>query len=577
MGKQNKQSLLQGALILSVAALLTKVIGALLFKIPLQRLDEQAYGYFLTAFNIYVPIYTVSTAGFPIAVSRMVSESITLGRYRDVRVILRVANRVFLITGLAGTGVMIISAFIYPYYVNVPNAILTMLVMAPSIYFCCMVTAYRGVYEGSRNMVPTAVSQIVEAVGKMLFGITAAYGLYAYGQKRFEQGHTVFGKIAGSAEEALDISRPYIAAGAMLGVTLGSLFALLYIVFHYRRNGSGITREELAGAPKSSSNRHIFRSLVAFAIPVALGTLATQVTSLVDVTSLQKSLSIVIGKSGDVVWSMYTNWIDTSKVTDLSAFLYGTNGVAMTYVNLIPNITLSLGISALPVITAAWAEKDRLKLKNTVNMVLRVTLLMSMPAGIGLSVLARPLMNLIYTSDAAVNISGSQLQVLGIATIFICLVAPINAMLQAMGRADVPMKIVLIGGAVKLFLNIVLVMNPRINIMGSAYSTLVCYVVMIVLSLRKLSKIVNIRIKWRTLFVKPLIASLACGGTAWIVNKVLSALISPRLATVIAIVPAAFIYAFLLFKLRALNKDDILMLPKGQKIAQILEKRGWIG
>lgn len=114
MAERKKQSFLQGALILSLAAVLTKVIGALFFKIPLKNLNSTAYGYFEATYNVYVPIYTVCTAGFPTAVSRMVSESIALGRYRDVKTIFRVAFRVFLVTGLVGTLLMLGLSSFYP-------------------------------------------------------------------------------------------------------------------------------------------------------------------------------------------------------------------------------------------------------------------------------------------------------------------------------------------------------------------------------------------------------------------------------------------------------------------------------
>lgn len=182
MAERKKQSFLQGALILSLAAVLTKVIGALFFKIPLKNLNSTAYGYFEATYNVYVPIYTVCTAGFPTAVSRMVSESIALGRYRDVKTIFRVAFRVFLVTGLVGTLLMLGLSSFYPEFVNLPNTRLTMIVMAPAILFCCLVSAYRGVYEGSRNMTPTAISQIVEAVGKLLFGLSLAAGALQLGK-----------------------------------------------------------------------------------------------------------------------------------------------------------------------------------------------------------------------------------------------------------------------------------------------------------------------------------------------------------------------------------------------------------
>ncbi len=579
MPNRQKQSFLHGALILSAAAILTKIIGALFFKIPLQNINKTAYGYFEAAYNIYIPLYTVSTAGFPVAVSRLVSESMALGRYRDIRVIHRVSNKVFLLTGTLGTVIMFILAFVYPGFIHMPPVLLTMMVMAPSILFCCMVSAYRGVYEGSRNMYPTAVSQILEAVGKLAVGLGLASGALRLGQWQFAHGGVVFGKAAGTAGEALEISLPYIAAGGMIGVTFGSFISFAYLVIRYRVRGNGLTREELSSAPKPMSSRRVFRRLLSFAVPVALGTLATQLTNLIDVVSLQKCLAIVVDRSGDVIREMYASQIEASGTTDILAYLTANRGIAMTYVNLVPNITLTLGISALPVVTSAWAMKDRAQLKKMVSAVLRITLLVALPSGIGLSLLAKPILNLIYSGDPTVAaVAGPQLQVLGIAVIFICLTAPINSMLQAMGRADIPAKIVLVGGAVKLLLNTTLVLRPELNIMGSAYSTLACYIVMVTLSLIALRRVAGVRLKWRMIFFRPFLASVLCGAAAWATDGLLVRVgLSSRIATLAAILVAVVVYAAALLMVRAIAREDVLMLPKGQKIAKILEKRNWIG
>ncbi len=576
LAERKKQSFLQGALILSLAAVLTKVIGALFFKIPLKNLNSTAYGYFEATYNVYVPIYTVCTAGFPTAVSRMVSESIALGRYRDVKTIFRVAFRVFLVTGLVGTLLMLGLSSFYPEFVNLPNTRLTMIVMAPAILFCCLVSAYRGVYEGSRNMTPTAISQIVEAVGKLLFGLSLAAGALQLGQSRFAAGLPVYGRMAETAEQAVEFSLPYVAAGAMIGVTAGSFFALLYIMIRYRARGIGFTRTELGGAPPSPSSRRMFRSLLRVAIPVALGTLATQLTNMIDVVSLQKCLAIVMERSGDIVEGMYAAQIAADGTTDVLGFLTGNRGAVVTFTNLVPNVTLTFGISALPLITSAWALRDKRRLKSTVSLVLRITMLVATPCGIGLAVLARPIMRMVY-DDVTAQVAGPMLEVMGIAVIFICLVAPINAMLQAVGRADIPAKIVLVGGAVKLLLNTTLVLNPYINIMGSAYSTLACYVVMVVLSLIALLRVVRVRLKWRGIFLKPLFSGVLCGVAAWAANGLLARIMPGTVATILAILIAGIVYVLLLLLLGAFTREDILMLPKGQKIAQILEKRGWIG
>ena len=576
MPQRNKQSFLHGALILSAAAILNKIVGALFFKIPLQRINNSAYGYFEAVYNIYIPIYIVSTAGFPVAVSRMVSQSLALGRYRDIRAIKRVVNRVFLLTGSCGMLAMVIASFFYPDYVGMPNIRLTMLVMAPSVFFCCIATAYRGIYEGSRNMIPTAISQTLEAIGKLLFGLALAAGALHLGQWQFEHGFKVFGKTAETAQQALDISLPYIAAGGMVGVTAGSLFSFSYLLARYRRFGSGISKQELESSPPPYPVRSIFRMLLKIAFPIAIGTLATELTTMIDVVSLQKSLAVVYDRHGDIIKEIYSGAIAQSRTNDVLAFLTGNRGIAMTFVNLVPNITLTFGISALPVITSAWALKDKKQLRKMVSTVLRITVMVALPAGLGLSVLAKPILNLIYEPHNVV-VAGPQLQVLGLAVVFICLVAPINAMLQAIGRADVPAKIVLVGGAVKLVLNVLLIQNPNINIMGSAYSTLACYIVMVVLSLYSLFKVVKARIYWKSAFLKPLIASILCIATAWAVNGLLARVVSAKLAVVIAIAAAVIVYLLALLWIKAIKREDVLMLPKGQKIAQILEKYDWIG
>ena len=572
------QSFQQGALILSLAAILTKIIGAL-FKIPIQR-EEIAgitgFGYFSTAYDIYLPVYTIAVAGFPIAVSRMVSESVSLGRFREVQTILRVSRRVFLATGLAGTLVMLGAAFVYPGFVGIPGSFWPMIVMAPAVFFCCMVSAYRGVYEGMRNMIPTAVSQVIEALGKLVLGLGLAVGASWMGQRQFAAGRPVFGQMVSSAAEARQASLPFVAAGAMLGVTAGSFFALLYMLIRTRR-GLGLTPEELAAAPAPGTGREVFRSLLRIAVPVAMGALATQLTNLIDVASLQRCLKNLLEQHGDAVRALYAPWIEASGTTDVLSWLIGGRGTAMTYVNLVPNITLTFGISALPVVTAAWARKDRERLQKMVESVVRLTLLISLPASFGFAVLSKPLMRLVYGQEHVAALVGPLLAVLGGSVALICLIGPINAMLQAVGRADIPMKIILAGGVTKLVLNLVLISQPRLNIVGAAYSTLACYALMVVLSLLALRRASGVRLRIGRVFLRPLLAAACCGAAAWSVNGLLARVIPANAAAVAAVLTAAGVHFFVLLLVRAFTKEDIFSLPKGQKFAKLLEKHGWIG
>ena len=186
---------------------------------------------------------------------------------------------------------------------------------------------------------------------------------------------------------------------------------------------------------------------------------------------------------------------------------------------------------------------------------------------------------LIFAVGVAIGMAYKEKEVSALSALiaFFVMNTAINAMLQAVGRADIPMKIILAGGLIKLGLNVILVLQPRINIMGSAYSTLVCYVFMVTASLFSLKKATGVRLRIGRVFLRPLTAALCCGAAAWAANGLLGRVISVKAATVAAIGLAALVYLAVLLLVRAFTKEDILSLPKGEKIAQTLEKRGWIG
>ncbi len=575
-----KQNFLQGALILSIATILVKLMGAL-FKIPLTWIDTAAFGYFNAAYKIYVPIYTIAIAGLPVAVSRMVSESIAHERYRDVRTIYKAALKVFFVTGTIGTLVMLAASFWYPDFVGMPSVRTTMLIMSPAIWCCCMVSASRGLYEGTRNMVPTAISQILEAVGKLVIGLVLAYVMMYIGQWQYQNGGVVFGVAVNSAKQAMSASLPYIAAGAMTGVTLGSLMALVYMVIHHRRNGDGIESSMLMVQQEEMPQNRALKRLVAIAVPIALGSVASQLTNIIDVTSLQYILKNTLEQHGEAIYDMYAtqlsvDGIDVSQTEDVLAWLVGSLGIPETYCSLVPSITATLGVSALPAITAAWAVKDQKQLNQTAESTLRVTLLISLPAGVGLSVLATPIMNLIYRANTA-SVTGPMLALWGAAVSVICLLTPLHAIFQAVGRPYVPVMVILAGGVVKFVLNILLISQPQLNIMGSVISTVACYVTMVVLDLILLRAVAKIKMSYFKMTIKTLLAALVCGGLAIGAYNLLNLCISTKVSTVLAIFAAVIGYVLALLLFKALKKEDILMLPKGQKIAQILEKRNWIG
>ena len=228
MAERKKQSLLTGAGVLAAATVLVKIIGAI-YKIPLTNLiGMEGYAYFTGAYDIYVPIYSISMAGLPIAVSKLVSQNLELGRARNAEKIFGVSRKLFFLVGLFGTILLAAVAVPYSRMVHSPENYISMIVVSPCILFCCMMSSFRGYYEGLKNMTPTGVSQVIEAFVKLVFGLAATWAFISavlnnYAKTSVEGVGTVLGVSVSSQSEALGVIYPYAAAVAILGVTLGSV------------------------------------------------------------------------------------------------------------------------------------------------------------------------------------------------------------------------------------------------------------------------------------------------------------------------------------------------------------------
>ena len=364
MGRPTKQSFLHGALILLVAVAIVKVIGAL-FKIPLNLIiTPVGMGYFSTAYNLYNPIFSLATAGFPIAIARLVSENYARGRFRDIRQIHKVSIPIFLALGLLAFCLMFFGAKPYVSYATDSgdmNALPAIYLLSPAILFSSMVAIYRGYYEGLRNMAPTAVSQVVEALFKLFLGLGCSSWVLQRASEEYLLSGTVFGAAVESADYAQAAALPYAAAGAILGVTVGSLFSLLYLVLYYWRKRDGITQAMLERSPLPHSNRELVRLLLKTAVPVAVGALAVNLSSLVDTTFLQNRLNDLMAQNPGGLVQQYGAYLDPVDVEQgrVPTALFGCYTNAVTLFMLIPAVTQAFGISALPNITACKASKTR--------------------------------------------------------------------------------------------------------------------------------------------------------------------------------------------------------------------------
>lgn len=607
MATEKKQSVLNGAMMLMFAVLLVKVIG-LLFKIPLtDMIGAAGRGYFNSAYEIYTPIFAISMAGLPVAVSRMVAENIALGNYREPRMIRKVSQRLFIIVGITGTLILLAAAYPYARYVANIRSLPAVLCVAPSIFFCCYMSTYRGYYEGLRNMTPTAISQVVEALGKLFVGLFLAKIVTQTGMSQYENGMlasgnisaTVFGNEVTSLAEANSVITPWAAAGAVMGVTIGSVAAAVFLSIYYKVKGDGITRTQLVNSEKSSPSDVLAKEMVRIAVPMVISALILNITNLVDTVTIQSRLTSAIETDSATILQMHSeaineavrlSRINISDSAEIVKYLWGSYGMALDFRNLIPNLTLQLGISALPALAAAWAIKDNKGTKSTIELVLRICMLIGLPAGFGMAALATPLLTLIYgrgSSSDAISVVAPIMVAYGIATALMAVSTPITNMLQAIGRTDIPVKSVVVGAICKITCNFILVGNPKINVYGAVVGTILFYVVIVACNLTSLLRISKVKVNWASILVKPFICAALCGVTAFAAYGLLSKIFPAgntdsilnmgTISTVIAVGLAVVVYVISLLLVKGVAREDISVLPKGEKIAKTLEKYGLLG
>lgn len=607
MASEKKQSVLNGAMMLMVAVVLVKLIGAL-FKIPLtDMLGATGRGYFNSAYEVYTPIFAISMAGLPVAVSRMVAENVALNKYREARMVFKVSQRIFTVVGIAGTLVLLIAAYPYTHFVAGSRSLPAVLCVAPSIFFCCYMSAYRGYYEGLRNMTPTAISQVIEALGKLLIGLALAKIVISIGEAQYADGMLasgnasaiVFGKEVVSDTEANSVILPWAAAGAVLGVTVGSIASTVFLMIRHKLRGDGFERVQLVNSPKSAPSDVLAKNMIKIAVPMVISSLVLNITNLVDTVTIQSRLMTALENDFNAVLQMHSeafnNAVSLSRLNlndlkEVRSYLWGSYGMALDFKNLVPTITIQLGVSALPALAAAWAVKDKKSTKSTIETVIRIGMLIALPAGIGMAALAEPILTIIYgrgSSSDAISVVTPILVTYGLATPLMAISTPTTNMLQAIGRTDIPVKSVVVGAVCKIICNFILVGNPDINIYGAVVGTVLFYVVVVVCNLVSLLKISKVKIHWNSVFVKPLICAALCGVTAFAANGLLTKLFPAdtsesilnmgTISAVIAVGLAVIVYAISLLLIKGIAREDVIVLPKGEKIAKTLEKYGLLG
>ena len=535
---QDNKKFITGAAILAATSIFVKIVGAI-YKIPLFNIiGGVGKGVFQATYNIYTLLLNIATAGIPVALSRMVSSAAAVGKTSLVKRYFRVAIPAFICIGIAAMLVMFFFADALAGVMNIPLAAPGIKVLAPALFFICIVSVYRGYAQGFETMTPTAASQVLEVTSKAVLGIIAAIVL---------------------TRAAYEVQ--YVSAGGIVGVTIGLGLCIPLLAFYKRKIDRGLTPDrtgtELPGGMR------IFGQLMKVSIPITIGASFFSIITVID-------SSIVLGRLQSVL----------GLTEKMASFEYGIFASGLTLYNLPSALIVPVAISLVPAIAAALARGHGSEARDVMQSSVKLVNILAMPASAGLMVLAAPIMIALFkdSSQTAVSI----LIFLGAAAFFVCLQLVTTAILQANGNERLPLLSIIIGGVIKIALSYILVGYPNIGVIGSAISSLVCFVIICALNIVFIMMKIKERPKFGSVFIKPLLCTAAMAAVAFSVYLLAeklgagflgTGLVAVRVYLVVAIMIAVAIYGILIIGTRTITMDDMKLVPKGEKLAKKLRIR----
>ena len=523
-----KQNFLYGTAMLAMATAIVKIIGAI-YKIPLNAIiGKQGFSYYSTAYEIYNVLLMISTAGLPVAMSRMISQASSLGHYNQVRRIFSTARALFLGLGITGSLLMTVFCRQLAAFQNQPDAWAAIGALGPCVLLICIMSTFRGFFQGQSNMLPTSVSQVIEAVVKLIVGMGAAVVILHF-TKRI----------------------PLAAGGAILGVTVSCLVSAMYLYSRFRKH--------FGDMPASSEVPDSFgltaKRLLAIAIPITIGSAGLQILTMME-TKIYMGQLLGLG---------YTQMEADS--------MKGIYNMSQTIYNMPCAFITPITISIIPAITANLTLMDFKGAKATEESAIRVMGLIAMPCAFGLACLAGPVTALLggYSGDD-LALSTALMTIMGFNIMFNAIVLLTNAMMQAHGHAVVPVINMFISGFLRLIVVYILTGNRDIGIIGTPVGAMLCFLCITVLNVVSMRRVLENPPAIIKNLLRPFLAAAIMGVFVYgalLGLKVLgidSRLILCGLPLVIGVV----VYGAAALGLKAITRADCLLLPKGEKIAKLL-------
>ena len=557
-----KQSFLHGATLLAAATVIVKIIGAV-YKIPLQAiLGKIGYSYFSSAYDIYTLLLLISTAGLPVAMSRMISQATSLGDHAQTRRVYNTSRAIFLAIGAVSTALMMFFCQALANSQEQPDAALAIFCLAPSAFFMSVISTYRGFFQGQGNMLPTSKSQVLEAVFKLAAGLAGA---------------VIVLQLGGTISMA--------AAGAILGVTISCAVSVAYLFWVFHKTA----QPEVLEQKQPNFCGITAKQLLSIAVPITIGAAGLQLLIVLETSLYMNQLVDLLEEGslrGELVDALRAEVLARAQTagqvltpaelnSQIAASMKGIYNFGQTIYNLPNSLITPITISVIPAITACLTLRDNQGVKATSESAARITGLLSLPCAVGLMVLAKPIMGLLggYTG-VQLDFAATLLCLLGISVFMRAVVLFTNSLMQASGHANIPVINMLSTGLIRMILVYVLTGNPGIGLIAVPILTALGNFATAVLNLICLNKVVPQKSAITRNLLRPLLPALLMGAAALACWQLILRVMGPDCSNIIQVggpmAVAAVVYVVSAAWLKSITKEDCLLLPKGDKIAKLL-------
>lgn len=513
------------------ATLFTKIVG-MFYKIPLIAIvGVEGMAYFLAAYHVYSLLFVISATGLPTALSLQVARVAWGDERGSVGRIFRVSLLLFLAMGLFGTAFLLWGAPALAARLAMRDAAASIMAIAPALFLSSFVGAAKGFFQGHSLMLPTAISEVIEAAGKLFFGL-----LFALLAKRQE------------------LPTPQVAAYAIFGITVGlavaALVLFVWLLVWCLRHRGGAAGKELP------ARRSVLASLVREALPITVSASVMSLVSLID-TALISSRLQAAGFAAPAAHALYS--------------AYG--NLAVPLYNLIPSLLSPITLALMPLLGAAFTKGDEKGGRTALASAFRLSLLVAIPSALGLAVFSRPILSLIYqTAGDAVSVAAPALSMLAPAVIPAVLLAITGAALQATGHTLLPVLAMGAGALVKLAVEFCLLPLAGIHIYAAPISTLLCNLVVLLIEAAALFRIVPLRVFGSKALLPPLLAAALSVGAGAALYIALSACMGERIWQMpLALLVTVLFYLLLALLLHAVEREELASLPAGDRLCRVLE------